>query len=123
MAAKPTPRILGGARLVTPPLRLTHTPQTGRQPVARGRSPVGPPNDAIPASAPNGVALAGQTPLPTDAPSTPIANKATVATRIRRGVIQAKPFAPSHARTPVAPPTAAAAVVAPIAHCTHMDQA
>ena len=38
-------------------------------------------------------------------------------------VIQAKPFAPSHARMPVAPPTAAAAVVAPIAHCTHTDKA
>ena len=37
----------------------------------------------------------------------------------RAGVIQAKRFAPSHARTPLAPPTAAAAVAMHWAHMPH----
>ena len=43
--------------------------------------------------------------------------------RILLGVIHEKRLAASHARRPVAPPTAAAALVAPIAHCTHMPAA
>ncbi|MDP9400936.1 MAG: hypothetical protein M3P39_08355 [Actinomycetota bacterium] len=55
-------------------------------------------------------------PRPTEEPTRPATINEAVARRILRGVIHEKALALSQRRTPVTPPAAAAALVAPIAH-------